>query len=332
MDKGKNRAEMSSEVEIKGEVVGGVSRLGRVAIVGSGAVGSYYGARLLEAGEDVHFLLRGDYDQVSQYGLKVTSVAGDFELKNVPCARSAEEIGPVDLVIVAWKATANEVAKEVLPPLLHKGTAILTLQNGLGNAEYYADLFGAERVLAGLCFVCINRLSPGVIHHSASGLIRVGEFSPERAPVGRLALIEAAFQRANVPCEAVAELEKALWMKLVWNFPFNGYSIAKGGVDTRVLLEELGMEDQLREVMAEVVACAAALGHVIPDGFINHQIAITKPMGGYRPSSMIDYVEGRPVEVEAIWEQPVKVAHAVGVAVPRMEALLAEVRRMLHER
>lgn len=322
---------MSSETEIKA-VVGGDSRLGRVAIVGAGAVGCYYGARLLQSGEEVHFLLRSDFDHVRENGLRVTSVAGDFSLAEVPCVRTPEEIGPVDLVIVAWKATANWAAEKILRPLLHDGTAILTLQNGLGNAEYYAEIFGAERVLAGLCFVCINRLSPGVIHHSASGLIRVGEYAPEQAPAGRLARIESAFQRANIPCEAVVELEKALWMKLVWNFPFNGYSIARGGVDTRILLEDMSLEGEVRAVMAEVVACAAALGHEIPAGFIDHQIAITKPMGGYRPSSMIDYVEGKPVEVEAIWEAPVKVARRLGMEVPRMEALLKEVQSRLEER
>jgi 2-dehydropantoate 2-reductase len=301
--------------------------LGRIAIVGSGAVGSYYGARLAQAGEDVTFLLRSDYTQVKQHGFEVRSVAGDFHLENVQCAQSTEEIGEVDLVIVAWKSTSNHLAEEVIRPLVGEKTAILTLQNGLGNCELLGDLFGAERVMAGLCFVCINRLSSGVISHTASGLIRIGEFVGGKSE--RLERIAEVFSGAQFPCEAVDSLEKALWMKLVWNYPFNGLAIAEGGVDTEVLLKERGLESKVRALMGEVIAVAKALGHEIPESFIDKQIEITYPMGKYRPSSMIDFVEGRPVEYEAIWQKPLEVAQRVGVEVPEMEELAARIEKAL---
>lgn len=301
--------------------------LGRIAIVGAGAVGSYYGARLAQAGEDVTFLLRSDYEQVNRLGMEVRSVAGDFHLDDVQCAQSSEKIGPVDLVIVAWKATSNHMAKELIAPLLGPDTGILTLQNGLGNCELLADLFGAERVMGGLCFVCINRLSPGVISHTASGLIRIGEFVGGKSE--RLELIEKVFNGAQFPCEAVDSLEKALWMKLVWNVPFNGLAIAEGGVDTEVLLKERGLEPKVRAIMAEVISVAAELGHEIPQSFIDLQIKITWPMGPYRPSSMIDFVEGRPVEFDAIWKIPLEVAKRVTVAVPEMEVLATRILKRL---
>lgn len=301
--------------------------LGRIAIVGAGAVGSYYGARLVQAGEDVTFLLRTDYEHVKEHGLEVRSVAGDFHLDDLQCARSSEGIGPVDLVIVAWKATSNAMAQEVMAPLLGPDTAIITLQNGLGNCEYLADLFGAERVMAGLCFVCINRLSSGVISHTASGLIRIGEFVGGKS--ARLEKVAEVFSGAHFPCEAVDSLEKALWMKLVWNVPFNGLAIAEGGVDTAVLLHERGLEPKVRAIMAEVIAVAAALGHTIPQSFIDHQVDITLPMGAYRPSSMIDFVEGRSVEFEAIWEIPLAAAHRLGVSVPEMEELAVRIKAVL---
>ncbi len=301
--------------------------LGRIAIVGSGAVGSYYGARLAQAGHDVTFLLRSDYDVVTERGMDIRSVAGDFTLKQPKCSRSAEAIGPVDLVVVAWKATANPASEAVLTPLIGPETIILTLQNGLGNCEHLAELFGAERIFGGLCFVCINRIEPGVISHSASGLIRMGEFmahNPER-----LKLICDEFSDAGVPSQAVDSLEKALWMKLVWNYPFNGLAIAEGGVDTEVLLKERGLEPRVRAIMAEVVAVAAALGHKIPDSFIDLQIEITQPMGSYRPSSMIDFVEGRAVEFDAIWGQSLAVAEGLGLAVPEMCLLAQQIRQKL---
>ncbi|MFC4992987.1 2-dehydropantoate 2-reductase [Rubritalea tangerina] len=304
--------------------------LGRIAIVGAGAVGSYYGARLAQAGQDVTFLLRSDYAHVREHGIEVRSVAGNFSLEQVQCVEWSEAIGEVDIVIVAWKTTANSMAEEVIRPLVGENTVILTLQNGLGNCEHLAGLFGAERVVAGLCFVCINRLGPGVISHTASGLIRIGNFSGGKD--ARLEEIAEVFSGAQFPCEAVESLEKALWMKLVWNFPFNGLAIAEGGVDTEVLLQERKLEPQVRAIMAEVIAVAAALGHAIPESFIDHQVAITLPMGPYRPSSMIDYVEGRAVEFEAIWQIPLQVARDAGVSVPEMEELAQRVKRRLEER
>ena len=301
--------------------------LGRVAIVGAGAVGAYYGARLVEAGYDVTFLMRSDYDYVREHGLSIQSVDGDFSLPRVKVECDSARIGVVDLVVVAWKSTSNALSEEVISPLVGEGTRILTLQNGLGNAELLAGLFGADRVLAGLCFVCINRLRPGVISHTAAGLIRIGAYTESGKE--NLSQVVDAFQQARFPCEAVDSLEKALWMKLVWNVPFNGYAIAEGGVDTAVLLQELGLERDVRAVMQEVVSVAKALGHEIPQHFIDKQIEITIPMGGYRPSSMIDYVEGRPVEYEAIWGTPLRVARELGVEVPAMQELAKRIRERL---
>jgi len=233
-------------------------------------------------------------------------------------------------VIVAWKTTANQYAKVTLSPLIGEHTTILTLQNGLGNCEHLANIFGAQRIIAGLCFVCINRLSPGVISHTAAGLIRIGEFqSPPSAST--MKLVET-FKAAKVPCEPVEVLEKALWMKLVWNIPFNGLAIAEGGVDTEVLLHDLNLEPKVRKIMHEIVSVAKKLGHTIPAKFIDQQIAITIPMKKYRPSSMIDFVEGRPVEYEAIWENPIKVALQVGIEIPEIQALAERIKTRISER
>ncbi|NNM28507.1 MAG: 2-dehydropantoate 2-reductase, partial [Akkermansiaceae bacterium] len=269
-----------------------------IAVVGAGAVGCYYGGRLAAAGEDVRFLMRSDLEAVREGGLTVESVAGDFRLEAPQVFGSSGEIGPVDLVMVAWKATSNDHYEEVIAPLLHDGTAILTLQNGLGNTERLAELFGAGRVLGGLCFVCINRVARGVIRHSASGLMTVGEFSGGLTP--RLLGIGRQFRAAAIDCREVEHLAEAQWKKLAWNVPFNGFTIAEGGIDTEALLARPGMEDEVRAVMREVVAGAAALGHRIPDGFIEELLDVTRPMGPYRPSSMIDFEAGRDVEVEAI--------------------------------
>jgi 2-dehydropantoate 2-reductase len=231
----------------------------------------------------------------------------------------------VDLVIVAWKTTANEDAKEIISPLIGENTQLLVLQNGLGNCEYYAELFGAHRILGGLCFVCINRVSPGHVQHTASGLIRMGSYSGAKCPDD----LTEVFIQSGIPCEWVDSLKKAQWMKLVWNIPFNGLAIAEGGVDTAQLLGELDLESELRALMNEVLLCSAAIGQIIDPKFIDHQISITRSMGAYKPSSMIDYVAGHPVEVEAIWGEPLKRAKEKNVSVPRLELLYGRISRLL---
>ena len=303
----------------------------RVAVVGAGAIGCYYGARLVQAGCHVDFLLRSDYDHVAEHGLKITSVDGDFDLPKVRCHRQVHEIGCVDLVIIAWKTTSNHLFQEVVSPLLHEDTQILTLQNGLGSVDELADLFGFQRVYGGLCFVCINRLSPGCIDHSASGLIRVGKYDPDQKG-GDASLLADFLTQGGIRCEGVDSLERAQWMKLVWNIPFNGLAIAEGGVDTAGLLAMDGMEERIRRIMHEVQAVAGALGYVIDDLFIEQQIAVTRPMNQYRPSSMIDYIEGREVEVEAIWSEPMRRAKEVGVLVLEITQLYREIIQRIAQR
>lgn len=298
-----------------------------MAIVGSGAIGLYYGGKLAAAGEDVRFLVRSDFDEVSRHGLKVRSVHGDFELPQVTACRTPEEIGPVDLVIVAWKATANHQLATVLPPLLHAGTQVLTLQNGLGNCEALAEIVGPERVLGGLCFVCINRLSPGNILHSAGGRVSLGEWRPDGA--GRASELEQRFKAAGIQAFTVESLEKSQWEKLVWNIPFNGLSVAEGGVTTDVLLASLETENEIRALMMEVIQAARALGSDLSDDLIDGNIDRTRPMGPYRTSSMIDFVEGREVEVGPIWEEPLRRAIEAGVAMPRTTGLLRRIRERL---
>lgn len=295
--------------------------------MGAGAVGLYYGGRLAAAGEDVRFLLRADYGTACRDDLKIESVDGDCALPKVRAFRSAEEIGPVDLVIVAWKATANANLAEVLPPLLHEGTQVLTLQNGLGNCEAIAAITGGERVLGGLCFVCLNRLSPGFVKHMAGGRVSVGEFVPDGR--GRAAEIVRRFKAARIPAVVGEPLAEAQWKKLVWNVPFNGLAVAEGGVTTDVLLANPATEAEIRALMAEVIAAARAQGLDLSDGLAEQNIEQTRPMGAYRPSSMIDFVEGREVEVEPIWAEPLRRAEAAGVAMPRLRNLLERIRRRI---
>jgi 2-dehydropantoate 2-reductase len=320
----------------------------KIAVVGCGAVGSYYGARLCYAGQDVHFLLRSDYDVVRQKGVTVRSVNGDFHVQP-RCARTPEEIGVCDLVLIGLKTTANDQFPKLLPPLVGPSTAVVTLQNGLGNTEQLAGLFPPAQILNGLCFVCLNRLEPGIICHMDYGLIVLGEYQRPAGP--RTQQLAALLQNAGIPCKVTDNLAQAQWEKLIWNIPFNGLGVAgTAGYDafthlpspishlpsvgpclpTDKLLADPRWEKLLRELMLEVIAAAAGLGHHIPTALADQNIERTRTMGAYKASTLLDFERGQPLELEGMFFEPLRRAKAAGVAVPRL-ARLCEVLRQLDQ-
>ena len=290
-----------------------------IAIVGSGALGLYYGGRLARAGADVSFLARSDLEVLRTRGITVKAPDGDFMLPPVKAAATPEEIGPVDLVIITLKATANDQLARILPPLLHANTAVLNLQNGLGVDEAVVALTGEERTLGGLCYVCVNRLAPGVTECTFLGTIIAGEFSG--APKPQTHAVAALFACAGVKMILRPSLADARWHKLVWNVPFNGLAVAGGGITTEDILRSPDMEAEVWALMREVQASAAAYGIVIEDSYVENEVERTRPMGPYKPSTMLDYLAGKPLEVEPIWGEPLRRAKAKGVAVPKLEAL-----------
>ena len=290
----------------------------RIAVVGAGAVGSYYGGMLAHGGYDVRFLMRSDLEAVQREGLVIHTKGEVVRLPRVQVFGTVGEIGPVDLVLIAVKTTANAELERLLPPLIGRDTTLLTLQNGLGNEEFLAARWGAERVAGALCFVCINRTGPGVIRHLDHGTISIGEF---RRPVSqRVHAVADAFNKVNVVAHAVDDLAGERWRKLLWNIPFTGLSIAARANVAEVLADD-GLRTLARSLMDEGLDAARRLGHDIPDEFADWQITRSHSMGPYRSSSMIDYEEGRPVEVEAIWGEPLRQGIAVGARMPRLEAL-----------
>jgi 2-dehydropantoate 2-reductase len=319
----------------------------KIAVVGCGAVGSFYGAKLARAGHNVHFLLRSDYDAVSRQGVSIHSPAGDFQVRP-RCARYSEEIGPADLVLIALKTTANDQFGKLLPLLVGPATAVLTLQNGLGNEEQLARLFPPEQIMGGLCFVCLNRVAPGVIQHIDYGQVALGEF--RRAPEPRTQDLVARFCDAGVACTVSENLARAHWEKLVWNIPFNGLGVASAaGLDafellnpnypgsalvrrtasllpcltTDKLLADARWGRLVRELMLEVIAGARALGFDVPEAFADERIERTRTMGAYRASTLIDFERHQPLELQSLFLEPLRQATQAGVPMPRLEALCA---------
>lgn len=291
-----------------------------IAIVGSGAVGSYYGCRLARAGHNVHFLLRSDYSAVRQQGFSIRSRDGNFAIapSAIHIYNRADDMPPADLVLVALKATANDHYEPLIRPLVHGTSLILTLQNGIGNEERLAELFGPERILGGLAFVCLNRIAPGVIQHTDYGFVRVGELI--EGNTANAARVVELIASTGIKCELLQSLRYGRWEKLVWNVPFNGLGAVLDLPTDQLVNHPEGLK-LVRTIMAEVVAAANALGAALPQQVIETRIAFTKTMGPYRSSMQIDRELGRDMEIEAILGEPVRTATKAGVPVPCMAML-----------
>ena len=295
----------------------------RVGVIGSGALGLYYGALLQKDGHDVHFLLRRDYLAIARAGLKVTSPHGDFHLTEVNGYQSSQEIGPVDLVLTGLKAYANDHLAELTRPLVAPETTILTLQNGLGNEEVLATAFGGEHVVGGVAFLCCNRGEPGIVHHLDQGSIRIAEFAQGLS--ARVKQLAENFNQAGITCDAGSDLTRIRWEKLVWNIPFNGLC-ALTGLPTDHLLACSETRQLITEIMQEVIAAANRQGLSEPieaEGYIERLLHITAGMGAYRPSMMIDRQQSSPLELAAIYGIPLERAANTTTPMPRVIMLHA---------
>lgn len=298
-----------------------------IAVIGAGAVGCYYGALLARAGHDVRFLMRRDLEAVRTHGLDIRSPGGDFRLAAVSAFASPGEIGRVDWVICSLKTTALESARELIAPCLGPRTRVVALMNGLGVEERMAEWFGSERLFGAMAFVCINRGEPGVVHHLEYGRVSIGHLLDDarEAEALRELLASGAIEVSVAP-----NLRYARWEKLCWNVPFNGLSVAGGGVGTGVICKDPAMRLTAERAMGEVVAIAnadlAALGspaRIDPAELVDRMFRLTDSMGDYRTSMAIDYVLGRALEVEAILGEVSRRAAALSVPAPTVDALYA---------
>lgn len=299
------------------------------AVVGTGALGMYYGAKLAKSGVPVTFLARRDLAHLQKHGIEVRCPYGDFHLRPVRALATPEEIGSVDLVLVCIKTTGNASLKKLLPPLLGRDTVVCTLQNGLGNEELLASIAGKERVLGGVCHVCVSRPEPGVARNMACTDIKFSDLTGGDTPRARS--LAKIFTDAGVGCTVAPTIGSARWYKLVWNVPFNGLGIAggPGGRDTQQVLEDPALHQEVKDLMAEVLAASTKLGYPQDPNLIEKEIARTRTMGHYKSSSQLDWEAGKPVELESIWGEALRQGAAAGVPMPHLQKLYEKLKGMV---
>jgi len=291
------------------------------AVIGSGAVGAYYGGCLQQLGRDVHFLCRSDYAHVKANGWRIDSVNGNFTLPNVRAYDDVKQMPRCDVVIVALKTNHNHLLEHLLPPVVKDDGVVLLLQNGLGIEHQVAQIIGDDRVMSGLCFICSNRIGPGHIHHLDYGRVEFADYNADQTPAGttpRIRIIANDFEQAGNPVVLNEDLISARWRKLVWNIPFNGLTVTLN-TDTATIMADPTHRAHAIALMLEVQAAAkACTGRVIEDEFVQMMMDWTDKMEPYLPSMKLDHDAGRPLEVEAIFGAPYNAAEQVGCDTPML--------------
>jgi 2-dehydropantoate 2-reductase len=311
----------------------------KISIIGTGAVGGFYGSLLATSGNEVHFLMRSDYEFCKINGLRLTSPLGDLHI--LPAedvldpkkhyAYFHKDPGDLpqdsDFVIVSIKATENENLATLLNNFKETSPSILLIQNGLGQENHiHIQLPNANRIFGGLAFLCSVKDSPGHIHH-----IDYGDLTIAESIVGDMAAeldqeiekLGKAFRNARISVTLESDLTLARWQKLVWNIPFNGLSVLLDATTEEIVSHPNSLA-LVRDIMKEVQLAAGCDERIISDAFIEERIQRTFHMKPYKTSMKVDYDHKKPMELEAIYLDPIMRAELHDRKLPRIQSLYQE--------
>lgn len=302
----------------------------RYAVVGSGAVGGFYGIRLAAAGASVQFLFRHDADRVRAAGAQLRSAEGDLHVAPARVAASWDELEPCDVLLVATKATSNvEVTSQLArhaDRLLGDDGGLLLVQNGIGAEAAFAAAAPGREVLGGLAFLCSRLVAPGIVEHLDYGALTIAVHTADEAPGGITPLMTSLAQDltcARTEVHLDEDLVRARWRKLMWNVPFNPLS-AILAADTEEIVADPSAVALVRTLMAEVAAACAAEGRALPPALPEELLAATRRMAPYATSMRLDAEAGRPMEVDAMLGEPLRRGARSGTPMPAMTVLHRE--------
>lgn len=293
-----------------------------ILVIGTGAIGGFYGSLLARSGARVAVQARADYAYVKRHGIRVGSDTrlGQWQFVPDEVVRDATELAvKPDVVLLCIKVVAGADRAGLIRKALQADTAIVLLSNGVEIEDDIAAAFPRHELISGLAFVCVTRTAPGEIRHQAYGRLTLGNF-PSGCSSTTLALAQA-FVRAGMDCTTTADIVAARWQKCLWNAAFNPLSVLSGGLSTAALLGN--QETLIRDIMLEVRAIAEALGHKLALDIVDQQIASTRRMPAYKTSMLLDFEAGRPMETEAILGNAVRAGRRAGVACPHLDSLYA---------
>ena len=302
----------------------------RYSVIGSGAIGGFYGAMLAHSGQQVDFLFHSDYEFAKENGLQVNSILGDFYLPSVNAYKSTVDMPVSDVVLVGLKTTNNHLLKELLPPLLHSDTVVILIQNGLGMEEDLAADFPQLNIVGGMAFIASSKHGPGKVLHQDYGRLTLASHNVKNEQL--LPDICSDFIKAGVDAVIAPDLASARWQKLQWNIPFNGLTVVLDST-TDCIVNHPDASQLAADLMMEVVQASKACNvrYPIPDGAIADMMETTRKMTPYAPSMKLDYDFRREMEIHYIYTCPVEIARQHGFEMKKTE-MIGQLLKFIQER
>ncbi len=295
----------------------------RYGVIGTGALGGFYGGMLARAGKDVHFLFNSDYQHVKKHGLRIDSISGNFHLSQVNAYALSDQMPLCDVLLVCLKTTNNHLLPTLLRPILHANSVVVLIQNGLGLEADLSQQMPYTAIAGGLAFICASKTGPGHITHHDYGKLNIGLHCGNAETILRQVCND--FNEANIPAHFVDDLNQARWQKLVWNIPFNGLTVVMNSA-TDQLIQQKYSRQLILEMMGEVIHAAHHCGAHIAPHFDQKMIELTENMAPYAPSMKLDYDNQRPMEIHYIYTRPLEIAHKAGFEMKRVVMLEAQLQ------
>lgn len=287
----------------------------RIAFIGAGGVGGYFGARLIAAGEDVTFIARGAHLEAMQLaGLRLESPKGNLHLREVRATPDPSTVGPVDVAVLTVKMYDLENAAAMLRPLVGPDTAVITLQNGVEAVDIVSRHVGKEHVVGGVAYVAAVIDAPGVIKHTSLDSLIFGELDGRRSD--RLSALEAACRRAGFGARVSANIEVDLWAKFARLSVFSGMTaVTRSPIG--VLRSDPDLYEMLQAACNETIRVGRARGVALPDTLIDEIRQMVQSLPYQAKASMLEDLErGKRLELPWLSGAVVRLGEAAGVATP----------------
>lgn len=290
----------------------------RIAIMGAGAVGGYFGALLAKSGNDVTLIARGEHLKALQKnGLNIKSYKGDFTLR-IPTKFDPKNVGEVDLTILTVKSYDTLEAIDLISPLIGQKTLLLSLQNGIDNEEKIAKRYNINNLISGVAYIGVRILHPGTIYHSSRGDLIIGDLSGVVS--NRMIEIKNIFNDAGIPTKITKNITELKWKKLIWNATFNPISTVTG-LTLKEIMEFNGTKLLAELTMQEIIKVAKGHGIKIEESIINDSFKLTYSLGDIKTSMLQDFEAGKRLEIDAFNGIIIQRGNEIGCHTPINKAL-----------
>lgn len=296
----------------------------RILIIGTGAIGGFYGALLTKAGADVSVVCRSDYEKVKKHGYTIQSdVLEDiWTFKPSQIVKNAAEYkGQADYIILCTKVIPEINRVQIIQDAISKKTSIVFIQNGVEIEQELIDAFPDNEIISGHAFICCNRAKPGLIHHIAYGKLTLGSLNNNLIQTNKAQHLSDLINQTGIESITTNDIISSRWLKCLWNASFNPLSVLSDGLSTQEILTS--QEKLIRTIMQEVCSIAEACEYTLPEDSIDINIENTYVMPPYKTSMLIDYEKKHTMETEAILGNTLKAAHREKIACPTLETIYA---------